>query len=360
MSSGHSPASHSASSVDVLTRPKTNKQNPESYSYLSSLTFLSTCCTFFSTNTHYCKAATPPPGLAPMADRGRGRGRDPHDREGAGRGRGRGTSNDRPYRDYNQPDWDRDERFDSRDDYRKRTGGGGDDDWRDRRERREPHQLPLQPPQSGFSRRDGDFIAPSRHDRPVPPKPPSREGSRDSTSRGSLPAKVRDQSSVVPSPRERGMIDKPAAMSRPVGPPIQSAVSSIQTFTREVQGQSPVRKASSISNHNEPSPVGRSITHPSPKHQRDNSNTAQMGEAVQGTLAAAAIASWLQAMQQQHQHQQQGDGNQQFILAEYVMPYPFVFLPFSLLLAKSVLLVFPYSEQTYWSRSRIQRAITEG
>ncbi|KAF8431260.1 hypothetical protein BGX38DRAFT_1229437 [Terfezia claveryi] len=113
------------------------------------------------------------------------------------------------------------------------------------------------------------------------------------------------------------MIDKPAVISRLVGPPILSAGAIIQTFTREVQAQSPVRRASSISNHNEPSPVGRSITHPSPKHQRDNSNTAPMGEAVQGPLAAAAIASWLQAMMHQQQ-QQQGDGDQQFILAELI------------------------------------------
>ena len=81
---------------------------------------------------------------------------------------------------------------------------------------------------------------------------------------------------------------------------------------------------------------------------------------MQGTLAAAAIASWLQAMMQQQQQQQQGDGDQQFILAEYVMPYPFVFLPFSLLLARFILLGFQYSEQTHWSISRIKRVIIEG
>ncbi|KAF8426667.1 hypothetical protein EV426DRAFT_687599 [Tirmania nivea] len=98
---------------------------------------------------------------------------------------------------------------------------------------------------------------------------------------------------------------------------MQSAGAITQTFTREIQAQSPVKRASSIPNHNEPSPVGRSITHSSPKHQRDNSNITPMGEAVQGTLAAAAIASWLQSMMQQQQ-QQQGDGDQQFILAELI------------------------------------------
>lgn len=106
------------------------------------------------------------------------------------------------------------------------------------------------------------------------------------------------------------MIDKPLPMSRPVGPPVQSATSITQSFTKEGQVQSPARRTSTISNQNEPSLMNWSFTHSSPKHQQETANPAAMGDSVQ---------SWLQAMMQQ---QQQAEG-EQYVLAEYVTPFSF-------------------------------------
>lgn len=230
-----------------------------------------------------------------------------------GRGRGRGAPGER-CREYPP---DREDRFE-RDDHRKRPGVGGDDDWRDRRDRREP------PPPPNYPRGERDYMHPSRHDRPpAPPKPPSREGSRDTISRPQKGILRGDQPiTVAQSPRERGMIDKLPTTSRPVVPPIHSATSVNQPHVKD--GESPRRRASTISDHNELSPVGKgnaALTQSSPIHHQENIVS-------QGPMAAAAISSWLQAMMQQ---QGETSGEQQFALAEYVQPY-LVMLIFRLLL----------------------------
>lgn len=214
-----------------------------------------------------------------------------------GRGRGRGAQGER-YREFPT---DREDRFE-RDDHRKRPGVGVDDDWRERRDRREPPNFP---------RGERDYMHPSRLDRPpAPPKPPSREGSRDTISRPQKGILRGDQPiTVAQSPRERGMIDKLPTASRPVVPQIHSATSANQPHGKD--GESPRRRASTISDNNEPSPVGKgsaALTQPSPMHHQEDIVS-------QGPVAAAAISSWLQAMMQQ---QAETSGEQQFALAEYV------------------------------------------
>ena len=209
-----------------------------------------------------------------------------------GRGRGRGAQGER-YREYPP---DREDRFE-RDDHRKRPGAGGDDDYRDRRGG--------PPPPPNYPRGDRDYMHP-RHDRPpAPPKPPSREGSRDTISRPQKGILRGDQPiTVAQSPRERGMIDKLPATNRPVVPPMHSATSVNQPHVKD--GESPRRRASTISDHNEPSPIGKgssAFAQPSPIHQEN---------IVPQVPVAAAAISWM--MQQQGE----ASGEQQFALAEYV------------------------------------------
>ncbi|KAF8468313.1 hypothetical protein BDZ91DRAFT_105166 [Kalaharituber pfeilii] len=167
------------------------------------------------------------------------------------------------------------------------------------------------PPPSAHSR---EYFA-ARNERAPPP---SREGPRDLGSRiqaSSLPKALRgDQSGIaaVPSPRERGMIDKPpGTVQRRTGSITMSFAGDQGKHPRDyepgAEQYSPVRRASSISNHNEPSPgAGGRITHPSPGYDMSPKSISSNGP--------ASLAQLLQQISQAHSGD--ADGVEPLVFAE--------------------------------------------